>query len=94
MPKVVAMLFKAGAKEVHVFIGCPKIVGTCHLGINTPTLAEIAGSSKTTIQIQIESGATSLHFLELDYAVAAVGIPKSNLCHGCMEGGTYAVPKE
>ena len=94
IPKVVEMLRKAGAKEIHVFISCPKITGTCHLGINTPTLEEIAGSSKTKIQIQIESGADSLHFLELDYAVAAVGMPKSSFCHGCMQGGTYAVPKE
>lgn len=94
IPKVVEMLRKAGAKEVHVFVSCPKIVGTCHLGINTPTLEEIAGSSKTKTQIQIESGASSLHFLELDYAVVAVGMPKSSFCHGCMQGGTYAVPKE
>ncbi len=94
LPRVVAMLREAGAKEVHCFIGCPKIVGTCHLGINMPSLEEVAGSSMSREEIQHTVNADSLHYLELDDAIGAVGLPKENFCHGCMEGGTYAVPKE
>lgn len=93
LPKVVAMLRNAGAKEIHCFIGCPKITGTCHLGINMPNPQEVAGSHMTEQQIRETIGADSLHYLELDDAVQEVGLPKENLCHGCMEGGSYAVPK-
>ena len=39
--RIVRMLKTAGAREVHVRIGSPKVVGPCYYGIDTPTREEL-----------------------------------------------------
>ncbi len=92
-PKIIKMLRNAGAREVHMIVASPRIVGTCHLGINMPTLEEIAGSSRTEAEMKDFIGADTLTYLDLEELASAIGSPKDNFCTGCMDGGTYAVPK-
>ncbi len=45
--KMVTMLRQAGAREVHVRVSSPPIIGPCHYGIDTPTRDELIAHRHT-----------------------------------------------
>jgi len=49
--KIVQMLRKAGAKEVHVRIGCPPVIAPCYYGIDMKTREHFAATGRTFQQI-------------------------------------------
>jgi len=61
--KIVAMLRRAGAKEVHVRISSPPTCWPCFYGIDTPTREELIASTKNVSQIKRFIGADSLGYL-------------------------------
>jgi len=67
--KIVRMLKTAGAREVHVRIGSPKVVGPCYYGIDTPTREELIANRMPEAEIRTFLGADSLRYLDLaDFA--------------------------
>ena len=60
------MLYKAGAKEVHVRIACPEIKYPDFYGVDMPTKKELLSSNKNTNEICDFLGATSCKFLSID----------------------------
>ena len=64
--KIVKMLFKSGAKEVHVRIACPEIKYPDFYGVDMPTKKELLSSQKNVEEICEFLGATSLNFLSID----------------------------
>ena len=64
--KIVTMLRKAGAKEVHVRISSPPTCWPCFYGIDTPTREELIASTKNLSQIKRFIGADSLGYLSHD----------------------------
>ena len=64
--KIVAMLRNAGAREVHVRISSPPIIGPCHYGIDTPTREELIAHNHTVDEIREIIGADTLGFLSLE----------------------------
>ena len=64
--KIVKMLFKSGAKEVHVRIACPEIKYPDFYGVDMPTKKELLSSKKNVGEICEFLGATSLNFLSID----------------------------
>lgn len=86
MLKIVNMLRKAGAKEVHVRIGCPPIISPCYLGIDMKDESEFLAANRTIPEIAREINADSVGYLSVDGLVEAIGIPKKNLCLGCVTG--------
>ncbi|MEA3202981.1 MAG: amidophosphoribosyltransferase [Thermoplasmata archaeon] len=91
MKRIVQMVRAAGAKEVHVRIGCPPIVAPCYLGIDMNTRDELVGAQMTVKQIETMIGADSLAYISQDGLIAALGFPKDELCLGCISG-RYPVP--
>lgn len=91
MKRIVGMLREAGAREVHVRIASPPIKSPCYLGIDMPTREELVASSRGVPEIAIVIGADSLAYLSIDGLVEAIGIPKKDLCLGCLTG-EYPVP--
>ena len=59
------MLYKAGAKEVHVRIACPEIKYPDFYGVDMPTKKELLSSSKNTNEICEFLGAASCKFLSI-----------------------------
>lgn len=61
--KIVDMVRKAGAKEVHVRISSPPTAWSCFYGIDTPTREELIASKKSAEEIRKFIGADSLGYL-------------------------------
>jgi amidophosphoribosyltransferase len=90
-PKVVALLRKAGAKEVHLRICCPPIQHPCFLGVDMATEEELIAARKSISEIKEYLGADSLGYLSLDSLLQAVGLPKDTLCLACFNND-YPIP--
>jgi len=70
--KIVQIIRQAGAREIHVRITSPPIVGPCHYGIDTPTKRELIGANKSAEEIREFIGADSLGYLSLESLRQAV----------------------
>jgi amidophosphoribosyltransferase len=82
--QLVAMLFEAGAAEVHVRISSPPIVGACFYGIDFAGEEELVAAGRTTEDVRELIGATSLHHLSLEGLQDAVRRPESSVCRACL----------
>jgi amidophosphoribosyltransferase len=83
MRKIVAMLFEAGAQEVHVRVASPPIVSPCFYGIDFADEDQLAASNRTVDEVRGQIGATSLAYLSLDGAQEATRRPESEFCRAC-----------
>jgi len=90
-PPVVAMLRKAGAREVHMRITSPPIISPCFFGIDMGTRWELIAGQKTVDEIRDHIGADSLGYLSVEGLIEAVGRPKDKFCLACFTG-KYPVP--
>ncbi|MBU4484226.1 amidophosphoribosyltransferase, partial [bacterium] len=61
--KIVNMVRRAGASEIHVRISSPPTICPCFYGIDTPTKEELIASSKNVDEICEHIGADSLKYL-------------------------------
>lgn len=84
--KIVQALRDAGATEVHVRVSSPPVIGPCHYGIDTPTVEELIGGTKTVESIRQYIGADSLGYLSLEGLLAAVGSQGEGFCTACLNG--------
>jgi len=62
--KIVRMIKIAGAAEVHVRIGSPKVIGSFYYGIDTPTRDELIANRMTEPEIAAYLNADSLRYME------------------------------
>jgi amidophosphoribosyltransferase len=90
-PRIVAMLRRAGAAEVHLRICAPPIRYACHLGVDTAPEASLIANSHSVEEIRAAVGADSLGYLSLDGLVRAIGLPERQLCNACFHG-RYPMP--
>ncbi len=90
-PKVVEMLRRAGAKEVHMRICAPPIRHPCHFGIDMATKWELIASRHSIEGIREHIGADSLAYLSIDGLMRAVEQPESSFCTACFTGD-YPMP--
>src|SRR6266566_3095702 len=84
--QIVAMLFEAGAAEVHVRVSSPPVISQCYYGIDFAEEDELIASSRTVEEIREHIGATSLAYLSLEGLQAATKRPESDLCRACLTG--------
>jgi amidophosphoribosyltransferase len=84
--RIVNMVRKAGAKEVHVRIGSPPILAPCYLGIDMASREELIAAYKTIPGVEAVIDADSLGYVSHKGLVEAIGIPAENLCMGCLTG--------
>jgi amidophosphoribosyltransferase len=90
MKKLVAMLHKAGAKEVHLRIASPPVKFPCFYGIDMPSRRELIASSASVEEIRRYLGVDSLEYLTVDDLRSVVDDPV-NFCKACFTG-EYPVP--
>jgi amidophosphoribosyltransferase len=83
MRKIVAMLFEAGAQEVHVRVASPPIVSPCFYGIDFADEEQLAASDKTVDDVRTQIGASSLAYLSLEGVQEATRRPESEFCRAC-----------
>jgi amidophosphoribosyltransferase len=82
--QIVAMLFEAGAAEVHLRISSPPIVAPCFYGIDFAGEEELIASRSSVDEVREHIGATSLAYLSLEGLQAATRRPESAFCRACL----------
>ncbi len=84
MRRIVAHVRKAGAREVHVRIGCPPVIAPCYLGIDMKSRLQFIANGRTNGEIAEVVGADTLHYLSIEGLVESIGMAKDALCLGCI----------
>lgn len=90
-PKIVELLRRAGAKEVHIRICAPPLRYPCFFGVDMATRWELIAAQKTVSEVRDFIGADSLGYLSIEGLVKAVGLPKETFCLACFTGD-YPIP--
>jgi amidophosphoribosyltransferase len=90
-PRVVSLLRKAGAKEVHLRICAPPIRHPCFLGVDMARQWELIAARKTIPETRDYLGADSLGYLSLEGLIKAVDLPREIFCMACFTGD-YPIP--
>jgi len=90
-PKVVALLRRAGVKEVHMRICAPPIRYPCFFGVDMATRWELIAAQKAVPEVRDFIGADSLGHLSIDGLIKAVALPKDIFCMACFTGD-YPIP--
>jgi amidophosphoribosyltransferase len=88
--RVIQMLRKAGAREVHMRITAPPITHPCFYGIDMGTRWELIGAQKSVDEIREHIGADTLGYLSEEGLVRAVQSDRDDgrdrLCLACFTG--------
>jgi amidophosphoribosyltransferase len=96
--RLIQILRRAGAKEVHFRVSSPPVKFPCYFGIDTPSRAELISSAHDVEEICKEIGADSLAFLSADgmlEALKSCNPEQYGYCKGCFTGEyPVAVPGE
>ena len=90
-PKVVNLLRRAGAKEIHMRICAPPIKHPCFFGVDMATRKELIASHKSIEEIRQFIGADSLGYLSLEGLLKSVNLPADSFCTACFTGN-YPIP--
>ncbi|HQW51394.1 MAG TPA: hypothetical protein PL082_05010, partial [Tepidiformaceae bacterium] len=85
-PRVINLVRRAGASEVHMRITTPPIVSPCFLGVDMATRAELIAANYSVEEIREHIGADSLGYLSLDGLNTSTGQPPEDLCNACFTG--------
>ena len=85
-PRVVAMLRKGGAREVHMRITSPPITHPCFYGVDMATRGELIAAHMSVEEVREHIGADTLGYLSLAGTVLATGQGQDDLCSACFTG--------
>jgi len=83
--KLVRLLRRAGASEVHFRVGSPPVTHPCFYGIDTPSRRELIGALKSVEQIREYLGVDSLGYLSLEGMLSCEREPQQ-YCRACFTG--------
>ena len=92
--RLIQILRRAGAKEVHFRVSSPPVKFPCYFGIDTPSRAELISSTHDVEEIRKEIGADSLAFISPDGMLEALrecNPEQYGYCKGCFTG-EYPIP--
>lgn len=91
MKKIVRLVREAGAREIHVRVGCPPITSPCYLGIDMKTRDQFVANGRSVEEIRAHLEADSLGYISNEGLVKAIGRSEGDLCLGCLTA-EYPVP--
>lgn len=84
--RLIKILRNSGVGKIHVRISCPPVRYPCPYGIDMQTTTEFIATEKTVDEIKDIIGADSLEYISLKGLIDAIGIPKNEMCLGCLTG--------
>jgi amidophosphoribosyltransferase len=90
-PRVVEILRRAGAREVHMRISSPPMRYPCYLGVDTAPVEQLIASTRSVEEIREHIGADTLGYLSIGGLVRAIGLPEDTFCNACFHGD-YPIP--
>ena len=85
LKKLISMIKKAGAKEIHIRIGSPPVAFPCYYGIDTPTKEELIINNVKLENLAEYFGADSLRYLDLG-DLKKLPDSESDFCDACFSG--------
>ena len=84
--KIVDMVRRAGAKQVHMLVSSPPVKYPDFYGINTPKPSDLLASRLTHAQIEEYIGADSIGYLSMGGMLAATDLPAGRFNTSCFSG--------
>ncbi|MFI3128478.1 MAG: amidophosphoribosyltransferase [Bacillota bacterium] len=81
--KIINLLRKSGATEVHMLVASPIVKHPCSFGVDMDTREQLIGAYRTEEEICELIGADSLHYIPLEYLKKACG--GGEFCTGCFD---------
>ncbi len=84
--RIIDLMRKSGARELHMRVASPPIISPCYLGIDMATREELVAAHKAVKGVEAVINADSLGFISIDGLVSSIGIPRDDLCLGCLTG--------
>jgi len=84
--KIVQIIREAGAKEIHLRIGCPPIVAPCYLGVDMKTRDQFIANKMKVSEIAEYITANTLGYISIEGMIKALRQKKDDLCIGCLTG--------
>jgi len=84
--KLVEMVRRAGAKEVHMRISSPPTKHSCFYGIDTPDEDQLMANKMNIEEMCKALGADSLAFVSFEGLYRALGKPRNKHCDACFSG--------
>ncbi len=92
-PRVLEILRKAGAREIHMRVTSPPMKYACYLGVDTAPTEQLIAHRLSVEEIRQAIGADTLGYLSLAGLNEAIDLPESTLCNACFHG-RYPMPVE
>jgi amidophosphoribosyltransferase len=90
--RLVAILRKAGAREVHIRICSPPVRFPCYFGIDTPHRKDLISNGSSVVELCKSLGADSLAFISVDGLLESLeATAERSYCLGCFTG-EYPIP--
>ena len=88
--RIVSLLRKFGAKEVHVRSSAPPFMHPCYFGTDVPSKEQLIATGRNLNQMCEMIGADSLGFLSIENLKKIIPNASCGFCDGCFSG-TYPV---
>lgn len=94
--RLIKLLKKSGAKEVHLRIAAPAFIDICYFGTDVDNKETLIANNRTVEEIREIIGADSLEYLSIESLTKITKDCKINgFCNGCFTGKyPVEVPKE
>lgn len=86
LKKLISMLRKAGAKEVHVRVGSPPVIAPCYYGVDMKSREQFVATGRSNDEVCDIIGADSLGYISVKGLIEAINMPESDLCLACVNG--------
>ncbi len=84
--RIISLLRKAGATEIHMRVSAPPFVGACYYGTDIDDPSKLIATHHTVDEIAKIIGVDSLGYLSVDNVVKLAD-KTSGFCTGCFGGG-------
>jgi amidophosphoribosyltransferase len=85
--RLIELLRRAGAAEVHMCVSSPPITHPCYYGIDTSIRKELIAAVSTEEEIRLTLGTDSLHYLSLQGLLDSVNDARDEkMCTSCFHG--------
>ncbi len=89
--KIIKMLLRAGAKEIHFRVASPEVINSCHYGIDTPNRGKLIAHNMSVKEIAAFLEVDSLAFLPIPDMLEATGLEPDHFCLACFNND-YPTP--
>ncbi|MBI2423251.1 MAG: amidophosphoribosyltransferase [Candidatus Hydrogenedentes bacterium] len=81
--KIIKMLRRNGAKEIHFRVSSPEIINSCFYGIDTSNPSKLIAHNMNAEEIRGFLGVDSLSYLSIENMLAATKCNPDHFCLGC-----------